>query len=759
MTKGRPVFAGGIRRLSVALADEDPMRITALLSLLAACAPLPPPGTDDTDDTPVDDVDTVETDVGPGTLRDLNVEVQRLVTGTVPEASITELDGSPVPAKATQLLAISREATAVEPYCPAILMGGCLALKEPVTWVTLAGEPGVPVGAGVVVPTGFPAGSAWVQGVTLQKDAVGISTSVAATVLSRNGDEDNDGLSNVDEDVSGTDLFDPDSDDDGLPDGADIAAGASPLDADSDDDGLGDAEEVAGGTDPGEADADGDGLEDPEELALGTDPNVADTDADGVRDGDEAGYGTNPLDADSDNDSLLDGMETALGSDPLAVDSDGDGRNDGIEVAAGTDPTASDTDTDGLDDRQEYVLGTDPLNPDSDADLLTDGEETDFWRTNPLVFDTDFDTIGDGDEAAMGTDPRRADTDSDGLPDGLELAGGTNALVADTDGDCLLDGDEATYGGDPRVDDTRTLAADISGAVDCADPACAGIPSCPELCNDAIDNDGDGATDCVDAGCDGSPQCIERACLDGADNDRDGLLDCEDDDCSESALCSEVACDDGNDNDQDGPGDCADPDCWNDSVCAPIVHVSSGTLRRVQDNTRRARACDVGQFPPPGTPPYVPMGVDYGSWQLSVVNVAGTVTRPGLGENCGFEIDRVAWREPEAGGAGPQIPTRTGFALDPACTLADGSSVLGPFVAWNRNVTPAFQIARFPARANGQPATLPDGIAYTAASAPGRNRAVSSSTSMRIDSNFFPSWCIFFNTFEQKDFSGPVTGP
>ena len=61
-------------------------RRLALLSLLAACAPLPPPGTDDTDDTPVDDVDTVETDVGPGTLRDLNVEVQRLVTGTVPEA-------------------------------------------------------------------------------------------------------------------------------------------------------------------------------------------------------------------------------------------------------------------------------------------------------------------------------------------------------------------------------------------------------------------------------------------------------------------------------------------------------------------------------------------------------------------------------------------------------------------------------------------------------------------------------------------------
>lgn len=80
-------------------------------------------------------------------------------------------------------------------------------------------------------------------------------------------DTDEDGLSDEDELLLGTDPFDPDTDGDGLLDGTevDIAAGTGcpdPLDADSDDDGLADGEESLLGTDSCNADSDNDGIPD-----------------------------------------------------------------------------------------------------------------------------------------------------------------------------------------------------------------------------------------------------------------------------------------------------------------------------------------------------------------------------------------------------------------------------------------------------------------------------------------------------------------
>jgi len=63
-------------------------------------------------------------------------------------------------------------------------------------------------------------------------------------------DADNDGLSDADEDVYGTDPNNPDSDGDGLSDGEEVARGSDPLDPDSDGDGILDGDEVALGTDP-----------------------------------------------------------------------------------------------------------------------------------------------------------------------------------------------------------------------------------------------------------------------------------------------------------------------------------------------------------------------------------------------------------------------------------------------------------------------------------------------------------------------------
>jgi len=103
--------------------------------------------------------------------------------------------------------------------------------------------------------------------------------------------------------------FDPDSDDDGLTDGEEVLLGTDPFDPDTDDDGLTDGEEVE---------------------VYGTDPLDPDTDHDGLSDGDEVHvYGTDPLNPDTDGDGLMDGLEIALGLDPLNPDTDGDGIPDG----------------------------------------------------------------------------------------------------------------------------------------------------------------------------------------------------------------------------------------------------------------------------------------------------------------------------------------------------------------------------------------------------------------------------------------------
>lgn len=56
--------------------------------------------------------------------------------------------------------------------------------------------------------------------------------------------------------------------------------------------------------------------------------------------------------------------------------------------------------------------------------------------------------------------------------------------------------------------------------------------SCPEICNNTLDDDGDGLVDCQDPDC----ECIE-ICDNGIDDDQDGLPDCEDPDCACTDAC------------------------------------------------------------------------------------------------------------------------------------------------------------------------------------------------------------------------------
>ncbi len=151
----------------------------------------------------------------------------------------------------------------------------------------------------------------------------------------------NPGQENFDGDALG-DACDPDDDNDGLSDIEEAALGTDPFNWDTDNDGLSDGAEVLNhGTNPLVIDTDGDGLNDGAEVMIyGTSPLLADTDGDGLSDGDEAlRYSTNPLLADTDGDGLSDGDEVlSYGTNPLSADTDGDCYGDGAEVTAGSDP-------------------------------------------------------------------------------------------------------------------------------------------------------------------------------------------------------------------------------------------------------------------------------------------------------------------------------------------------------------------------------------------------------------------------------------
>jgi hypothetical protein len=88
---------------------------------------------------------------------------------------------------------------------------------------------------------------------------------------------------------------------------------------DLDNDGLSDIEETVLGTDSNNVDTDGDGLSDGDEVKKYlTSPILKDTDTDGLTDGEEVNtYKTNPNNPDTDGDTYLDGSEVKAGYDPL----------------------------------------------------------------------------------------------------------------------------------------------------------------------------------------------------------------------------------------------------------------------------------------------------------------------------------------------------------------------------------------------------------------------------------------------------------
>ena len=243
-------------------------------------------------------------------------------------------------------------------------------------------------------------------------------------------DTDNDGLSDKEEVVLGSDPNDADTDDDGLLDGleanpaddTDADGQKNVLDADSDGDGLFDGTEAGKDCANPATNASRSTCVADADPASTTSGVKRDTDNGGVSDGLEdknrdgkidaaEGDPNNPADdvamiVDTDKDGLSDENETMVGSNPNDADSDDDGVLDGAEVAPGADPDG---------DGKKNVL-----DPDSDNDGLFDGTEMGKDCSNPGTDVAKGFCVADADGGVTKTDPQNGDTDRGSVSDGIE---------------------------------------------------------------------------------------------------------------------------------------------------------------------------------------------------------------------------------------------------------------------------------------------------------------------------------------------------
>jgi hypothetical protein len=261
-------------------------------------------------------------------------------------------------------------------------------------------------------------------------------------------------------------------------------------DEDDDNDGLTDLEEAQLGTDPLNLDTDSDGLHDMVETATGTfvdasdtgtDPVVADTDIDGLDDGKEVGdYGSDPNNPDTDADTFLDGADNCvLVANPLQTNADsGDEDTSLTGIQHYGDLCDADLDSSGFVDTADFFGSFRPCfqaSLEAQPECVTsdfDGNEAintlDFYAyflpqfgkppgpgfeelTEPTTARKPGGTTEptDADAAFLWTFADENDVDGDGLSAGAEALLGTDPFDPDSDQDGQSDGAEFLATKDP----------------------------------------------------------------------------------------------------------------------------------------------------------------------------------------------------------------------------------------------------------------------------------------------------------------------
>jgi len=201
--------------------------------------------------------------------------------------------------------------------------------------------------------------------VTTTDEQGGQTTQVVTIVIGTETDSDNDGLTDEEEAVIGTDPLDPDTDEDGLTDGEEVL-GEDDDSTEGVPEGVSDPLDIC---DPLNADSscntdpDNDGLSNEEEAEAGTDPNNPDTDGDGVTDGDEVDDDTNPLDSCN---AIEEHVTLEQSAEFLNGDCDSDGLDNEFEI--GDDPTnPNDSNDNGIPD----YLEPNDLNVELENQIIT----------------------------------------------------------------------------------------------------------------------------------------------------------------------------------------------------------------------------------------------------------------------------------------------------------------------------------------------------------------------------------------------------
>ncbi|MFO6424233.1 hypothetical protein ACK8OT_12580, partial [Motilimonas sp. KMU-193] len=235
-----------------------------------------------------------------------------------------------------------------------------------------------------------------------------------------NFDYDNDGLTELQEFLAGSNPQIPDSDNDGELDGADIAPTNAQYRFDQDKDGLPDGWEIEHSmqiNDPLDAnlDLDNDGLSNLKEYQLETHPQQQDSDFDGVFDSQDIAP-TNPrFSHDQDFDGIPDQWEVQYGysninSADASMDDDNDGLTNIAEFNAGTAPRLADSDNDGIPDGYDPFPCNFRYQVDNDRDGLPAAWEMQYGLSDDMPEDAkqdmDWDNYDNLTEFAAQTDPK-----------------------------------------------------------------------------------------------------------------------------------------------------------------------------------------------------------------------------------------------------------------------------------------------------------------------------------------------------------------